>query len=94
MKALLINPPRENEIIGNNPPIIEKERGFNPRGIGGEYLFTKDYKTIIVILGRYDSIEIYEYGRLQAAMPINSIYNVDEICYQHGIFYNIPEDER
>ena len=30
MKVLLINPPRENEIIGNNPPIIEKERGFNP----------------------------------------------------------------
>jgi len=30
MKALLINPPRENEIIGNNPPIIEEERGFNP----------------------------------------------------------------
>lgn len=30
MKALLINPPRDNEIIGNNPPIIEKERGFNP----------------------------------------------------------------
>ncbi len=30
MKVLLINPPRENEIIGNNPPIIEEERGFNP----------------------------------------------------------------
>lgn len=30
MKVLLINPPRENEIIGNNPPIIEKERGCNP----------------------------------------------------------------
>ena len=71
-----------------------KQRGFTPKGLGGEYLLTKDYKTIIVILGRYDSIEIYEYGRLQAAMPINSIYHVDEICYQHGIFYNVPEDER
>lgn len=30
MKILLINVPRNNEIIGNNPPIIEKERGFNP----------------------------------------------------------------
>ena len=30
MKVLLINPPREHEIIGNNPTIIEKERGFNP----------------------------------------------------------------
>ncbi len=30
MKILLINPPRENEIIGNNPKIIEKERGYNP----------------------------------------------------------------
>ncbi len=30
MKVLLINPPRENEIIGNNPSIIEEERGYNP----------------------------------------------------------------
>ena len=30
MKVLLINPPRENEIIGNNPSIIEEERGVNP----------------------------------------------------------------
>lgn len=30
MKILLINPPRENEIMGNNPPIIEEERGVNP----------------------------------------------------------------
>ena len=30
MKVLLINPPRLNEIIGNNPSIIEEERGFNP----------------------------------------------------------------
>jgi radical SAM superfamily enzyme YgiQ (UPF0313 family) len=26
----LINPPRENEIIANNPVIIEEERGYNP----------------------------------------------------------------
>lgn len=30
MKVLLVNPPRENEIIGNNPAIIEEERGYNP----------------------------------------------------------------
>ena len=30
MRVLLINPPRENEIIGNNPPIIEEKRGYNP----------------------------------------------------------------
>ncbi|MFQ5560049.1 MAG: B12-binding domain-containing radical SAM protein [Nitrospinota bacterium] len=30
MKVLLVNPPRLNEIIGNNPSIIEEERGFNP----------------------------------------------------------------
>ncbi|NQT25385.1 cobalamin B12-binding domain-containing protein [candidate division KSB1 bacterium] len=30
MQVLLINPPSENEIIGNNPEIIEEERGNNP----------------------------------------------------------------
>lgn len=30
MKVLLINPPSKNEIIGNNPPIIEEERGYSP----------------------------------------------------------------
>ena len=30
MKILLINPPRKNEIVGNNPAIIDEERGFNP----------------------------------------------------------------
>ena len=30
MKVLLINPPNHNEIIGNNPPVIEEERGYNP----------------------------------------------------------------
>ena len=30
MKILLINPPRFNEIMGNNPSIIEEERGYNP----------------------------------------------------------------
>lgn len=30
MDILLINPPAENEIMGNNPAIIEEERGYNP----------------------------------------------------------------
>ncbi len=30
MKVLLVNPPRYNEIFGNNPVIIEEERGYNP----------------------------------------------------------------
>lgn len=30
MKILLINPPSENELLGNNPSIIGEERGYNP----------------------------------------------------------------
>lgn len=30
MRILLINPPRENELLGNNPAIIDEERGYNP----------------------------------------------------------------
>lgn len=30
MKVLLLNPPRAHEIIGNNPAIVEEERGFSP----------------------------------------------------------------
>lgn len=30
MRILFINPPADNEIIANNPPIIEEERGHNP----------------------------------------------------------------
>jgi anaerobic magnesium-protoporphyrin IX monomethyl ester cyclase len=30
MKVVLINPPRENELVGNNPPLIDEERGHNP----------------------------------------------------------------
>jgi radical SAM superfamily enzyme YgiQ (UPF0313 family) len=30
MRVLLLNPPRANEIVGNNPSIIEEERGLNP----------------------------------------------------------------
>lgn len=30
MKVLLVNPPRFHELIGKNPAIVEKHRGFNP----------------------------------------------------------------
>jgi len=30
MKVLLINPPRENELVGNNPALIDDARGYNP----------------------------------------------------------------
>jgi len=30
MKVLLINPPSDHELKGNNPAIIDEERGFNP----------------------------------------------------------------
>ena len=30
LRVLLINPPRFNELIGKNPAIVEKHRGFNP----------------------------------------------------------------
>ncbi len=30
MKILLVNPPRENELVGNNPPLIDEARGYNP----------------------------------------------------------------
>ena len=30
MKIVLVNPPRDHELVGNNPPLIDEERGFNP----------------------------------------------------------------
>src|SRR3989304_6676005 len=30
LRVLLINPPRFGELIGKNPAIVEKHRGFNP----------------------------------------------------------------
>ncbi len=30
LRVLLVNPPRFNELIGKNPAVIEKHRGFNP----------------------------------------------------------------
>lgn len=52
MKVLLINPPKFHEIIGNNPSIIEEERGCNPP-LGllyiASYLETYSEHTVSVI---------------------------------------------
>jgi len=64
MKVLLINPPRENEIIGNNPPLIEKERGVNPP-LGLLYLaaYLKKYsKHNVKIID--SQVEKIDYGSL------------------------------
>ncbi len=39
MKILLVNPPVENILIGNNPEVLDEERGFNPP-LGLLYLAT------------------------------------------------------
>lgn len=44
MKILLLNPPRWNELVGKNPSIIEKHRGFNPP-LGLLYLASTIKKT-------------------------------------------------
>jgi anaerobic magnesium-protoporphyrin IX monomethyl ester cyclase len=44
MKLLLINPPRWHELVGKNPSIIEKHRGFNPP-LGLLYLASSLKKT-------------------------------------------------
>jgi len=65
MKALLINPPRWHELVGKNPSIIEKHRGFNPP-LGLLYLaaaskklvsFTVDILDAQPLLFTYEQLE-------------------------------------
>lgn len=51
MKILLLNPPRDHEVVGNNPSIIEEERGLNPP-LGLLYLagYLKDRTTHQVVI--------------------------------------------
>lgn len=66
MKVLLINPPRENEIIGNNPSIIEEERGHNPP-LGLLYIaafLEKHTKHDVSIID--SQVEKLDYGLLKA----------------------------
>ena len=58
-----------------------EERGFIPKGVSGEWILNKEYSTFIVILGRYESIEVYKNGTMQSAFPVNSIHHVDEIMH-------------
>jgi len=67
------------------------KRGFTPKGIGGEYIITKDTTTIIVVLDKHEHIEIYHDERLTEAHPIDHIGHVDEVCYCHGFRYEIPK---
>jgi radical SAM superfamily enzyme YgiQ (UPF0313 family) len=73
MNVLLINPPRENEIIGNNPVIIEKERGFNPP-LGllslAAYLEKYSQHNVSVIDAQVDKIRYDDLSaRISAAKP-------------------------
>jgi radical SAM superfamily enzyme YgiQ (UPF0313 family) len=66
MKILLINPPRFSEIIGNNPSIIEEERGFNPPlgllYIAG-YLQTYSHHDVRIIDAQ---VELFDYETLKS----------------------------
>ncbi|GAI43647.1 unnamed protein product, partial [marine sediment metagenome] len=74
MKVLLINPPRENEIIGNNPTIIEEERGFNPP-LGLLYIASCLEKHSFYDVKVIDSqVEQLSYSELKAAV---AAYNPD-----------------
>ena len=58
-----------------------KDRGFVSKGFSGEWILNKNYTTFIVILGKYESIEIYKHGTMQSAFPINSIHHIDEVIH-------------
>jgi radical SAM superfamily enzyme YgiQ (UPF0313 family) len=73
MKVLLINPPRENELVGNNPPIIDEERGFNPP-LGllylGGYLRARSRHEVEVIDAQVEELGYPELkARIAAARP-------------------------
>jgi radical SAM superfamily enzyme YgiQ (UPF0313 family) len=65
MKVLLINPPSINEIIGNNPAIIEQSRGYNPPlgllFIAGYLLDNTDYEVSVIDC----QVEELDYSNLQ-----------------------------
>ncbi|MEE9614776.1 MAG: cobalamin-dependent protein, partial [Thermodesulfobacteriota bacterium] len=73
MKVLLINPPRFNEIIGNNPAIIEEERGYNPPlGIlyVAAYLEEHSAHDVTVIDSQVEELSYNELGeRISSAGP-------------------------
>ena len=60
MRVLLISPPRFNEILGNNPSIVEEERGYNPP-LGllyiGAFLERNTKHNIAIIDSQVDSLD-------------------------------------
>ena len=60
-----------------------EERGFIPKSVSGEWILNKEYTTFIVILGRYESIEVYQDGSLRSSFPVNSIHHIDEVIYEN-----------
>lgn len=73
MRVLLVNPPRDNEIIGNNPVIVEEERGFNPP-LGllyvAAYLETHRQHQVEVIDAQVEELDLDRLGaRMTAARP-------------------------
>lgn len=68
MKVLLINPPSAFELVGNNPPIIEEERGYNPP-LGILYLAAhlekfSDHEVSVIDA----QVEELDYGALKGAV--------------------------
>lgn len=73
MKVLLINPPRENELVGNNPPLIDEERGHNPP-LGllylGSYLKANSPHEVEVIDSQADELSYPELkARISSSKP-------------------------
>lgn len=83
MKILLINPPRSNEIIGNNPSIIEEERGYNPP-LGLLYIasYIKKYTNheISIIDSQVERLDYYSLKpRIASEKPdVCSMYYCDD----------------
>lgn len=89
MRILLINPPVQNEILGNNPQIVQEERGYNPP-LGLLYLATvlnKQKKHEVKLLDtqveelNYSSIEkfISEYSPDIAGLTVMTFTLLDVI---------------
>lgn len=76
MKILLVNPPKKNEIFGNNPQLIENVRGFNPPlgilYIAG-YLLENSSHTVFAVDAQ---VEELDYEQLKISMSKNGPYDV------------------
>lgn len=74
MKTLLINPPRSNEVVADNPAFIDEERGYNPP-LGllylASYLQKNGRQQIVVLDAQVDNLGYGEdfVGRIEAVNP-------------------------